>query len=192
MYSLKIYIGSNYQNKLGKIMSVLDWERQFKKPKKKELTFPKKQALFIQILAKFGPIDSKSEFKARITEAGLTEREYSEIYDILKHRHIMKYNIGEPKGWYIEPEIIDIVGREYPDPIIINEFSSVKDNQKSHISHSGIDAYVIFESKNQALSMECQESNDEIDYSDDDGFPMLTREQLRKILKEWEEKQENI
>ncbi|MHA1341402.1 MAG: hypothetical protein ACTSRZ_15795 [Promethearchaeota archaeon] len=112
-------------------MSVLDWERKFKKLNKGKSKFPLYQALFIQILSKYGPINSKMTIKNLMLDAGMPENQFDMIYNTLKKMHVLKYNIGTPKGWYIEPTAADRVDLEYPNPIILKDQNNY---QKGHFS----------------------------------------------------------
>lgn len=152
-------------------MSILDWERQFRKYNNGYNKFPLNQAIFIKALGRFGPIDSKPELKRIMIEAGLSEEEYNEVYEDLKRMYVMKYNIGEPKGWYIEPSALDRVNTEYPDPIIKKNSENSNSLKKKTTKKTTIDVYI-------------EPNKDKTDTEEDiDDIPP---EELKKIMRQWE------
>jgi hypothetical protein len=166
-------------------MSILDWERQFRKVNTGQNKFPVNQAIFIKTLGKFGPVDSKPDLKKIMMESGLTEEEYLTVYEELKQMHVMKYNISDPRGWYIEPSALDRVNAEYPEPIK-KESTSIKESQKSLLTkNSTIDIFI--EPKNNPN----KKSEDIIEIEKEKAKNQVVEQEsspseLKKIMKEWE------
>lgn len=166
-------------------MSILDWERQFRKYNNGKTKFPVNQAIFIKALGRFGPIDSKPELKKKIIEAGLTEAEYDEVYEDLKRMHIMKYNVGEPRGWYIEPSALDRVNTEYPEQIIKKESENTDSLKKKTTKNSTIDVF-IEPKKEESNKFEPDNNLTENISSENEDFDDISPEELKKIMREWE------
>ncbi|MBD3353005.1 MAG: hypothetical protein GF364_16095 [Candidatus Lokiarchaeota archaeon] len=161
----------------------MDWERNFKKINKNQNKFPILQALFIQVLGRYGPIDLKSELKRIMLRAGLSEREYFDTYDTLKKMKVLKYNIGIPKGWYIVESAVKRVNKEYPDAIVLDHKSSPEIKEKKE--KGTIDTY--FENVS-SLNINDEDPIDEYGFEDgSDYIDNITRKQFKKILEEWEE-----
>jgi hypothetical protein len=83
--------------------SILDWERSLHKSlfeKKKKI--PNNQEFFIKILLKFQPVSTKVKLMRIMLNEGLNRESFESVFELLKKKKFLKYNFGNPKGFYID------------------------------------------------------------------------------------------
>jgi hypothetical protein len=166
-------------------MSILDWERQFRKVNTGQNKFPINQAIFIKVLGKVGPVDFKPDLKKQMLDSGLTEEEYLNVYEELKQMHVMKYNISEPRGWYIEPSALDRINAEYPEPIKKESKEDKESQKKNSTKNSTIDVF-IEPKKDKAKKSEDVIEIEKENTKNQEPEAELSPNELKKLMKEWE------